>query len=114
MEKCPKELERMYWKDKDFVIAALSQSIDALNLVLQIKVDRQWSGGYRAGKTDVGQRVKDDLTTCSPKAKILNHTEPIQKVADNSMRASGSFGTEEKSSRVLLGGQGGDACRSQD
>lgn len=33
MEKCPKELERIYWKDKDFVVAALSQSIDALKKV---------------------------------------------------------------------------------
>lgn len=113
MEKCPKELERMYWKDKDFVIAALSQSIDALNLRLS-RLKWTVSGGYRAGKTDFAQRVKGDLSTCCPKAQILNHTEPIQKVADNSMRASGSFGTEEKSSRVLLGGQGGDACRSQD
>lgn len=31
MDRCPKELERIYWKDKDFVIAALSQSIDALS-----------------------------------------------------------------------------------
>lgn len=33
MDRCPKELERIYWKDKDFVIAALSQSIDALKKV---------------------------------------------------------------------------------
>ena len=100
MEKCPKELERIYWKDQDFVVAALSQSIDAL------KLERTcwWS------------EVPFDLVICCHLVKCFERNSSLtsRPLVKASFELWYLVIAEEKSSRVILGGQGGDACCCQD